>query len=59
MPDVSGWWLIGWMVFSAAVQSLPEPVPGERWYGAIYKFVNLVGVNIKQTMFAKTGPVKK
>jgi hypothetical protein len=58
MPEISGWWLVAWIIFSAAVQSLPDPKPEERWYGAFYKFANLVGMNLKQTFSVKQ-PLKK
>lgn len=28
--------LIGWYIFSAAVSSLPSPLPNERWYQFLY-----------------------
>jgi len=41
-------WVLGggaaW-VFSAAVRSLPEPLPGERFYLFVFRFCHILGAN--------------
>ena len=35
-------------VIAAVVDCLPEPLEGERWYGALYKFLHAVSANISR-----------
>lgn len=35
-----------YMLFSAIVSSLPSPLQGERWYGAIYNLLHLGASNV-------------
>ncbi len=34
-----------WWIFATAVQSMPAPLPLERWYGWFYTFVQRVAAN--------------
>ena len=34
-------------VYSAAIQSLPEPDSGQKWYRALYTFLHILGANFK------------
>lgn len=35
----------GWWIFASAVQTMPVPKDGERWYGWFYNFVQRLGAN--------------
>lgn len=38
--------LLLYMIFSAVISVLPTPLPGERWYGAIYNLLHLGASNV-------------
>jgi hypothetical protein len=53
-------WLDGviamWLV-SAVVGSLPEPHEDERWYGALYRFLQVLASNLPRLVKSrKEGP---
>lgn len=42
------WWLI-----SAAIDTMPEPKEGERWYGWVYRFAHAAAANISKARGVK------
>lgn len=55
----SGDWqvaLLGYFLFSGLLYALPEPLPGERWYTAFYRFMHFVGMNLDRVgLFKRNG----
>jgi hypothetical protein len=47
-----------WFAVSIAAQALPKPKKDERWYGAAYRAVNLVGANLPQALGRTDKPEK-
>lgn len=46
-------------VYSCAIRSLPDPKPEERWYGFLFKFLNLLGANLDKFKNGSTVPVPR
>ena len=50
---------VAYAVFTAAIQTLPEPLPMERWYGFFYAFVHVLGLNLSHLGLTKAPEGKK
>jgi len=46
---------LGLWVFSALVQTMPPPLPMERWYSWLYNFAQILGANIKNVGKVQNG----
>ena len=45
--------IIVYYIYSAAVQTMPKPLPMQRWYTWLYSFLQVLGANLKEVFGTK------
>ncbi len=56
VPHSDGDWIYSILIFyiySAFVQTMPVPLPGQRWYTWFYSFMQVLGANIQNVFHSK------